>query len=291
MTTTIIERAPAKINLYLHVTGKREDGYHLLDSLAVFAKDGNEAADIITLRPADGFSLSIDGPYAVSLQGEDVEKNLITKALRVYSNASGNPLNLALTLTKNLPVASGIGGGSSDAAAALRAVAKFHGVPETHPALLEGARSIGADGTVCYYGKPTYMRGTGDELEPVNDLPRTWLLLANPNIPLPTAAVYKAREGAYLTQAPLNPMPASALELAEALSHRHNSLEAPALKLCEPIADVLDVLSAQAGCLLVRLSGSGATCFGVFETKEEAEKAKAHMRSQIGEWWLAVTGF
>lgn len=287
----ITERAPAKINLYLHITGKQADGLHLLDSLAVFAADEDEAADKVTLTPAPRYGLTLAGPYGAALQGEDPEKNLITKALRSLAAARNLPLDFTISLEKNLPVASGIGGGSSDAAAALRAAARHYGLGADDTALHGAAQSIGSDGVVCYRAQASYMGGTGNLLAPVAGLPRTFMLLANPNIPLPTGPVYQARTGAFTPAQPLERKAADARDLAAMLEARRNDLQPPAIQLCPTINDVLAALAAQEGCLLARLSGSGATCFALFETAAATQAARAALKSRHPSWWLVATSF
>ncbi len=288
---SIVERANAKINLYLHILDKRADGYHELESLAVFARHGDAASDVITLTPGGPYALTIDGPYAGSLNESDANNNLISKALNALAAKTGKALDFKIKLTKNLPIASGIGGGSSDAGAALRAAATFFGLAADDAALLDAARVIGADGLVCYRNQNAFMRGIGDIIEPVFPLPRTAMLLINPNIPLPTAAVYKQLDRRFSPALPFKREPKNVKQLGAMLGLRGNDLQKPALELCEAIQDVLDVIAAADGCLLARLSGSGATCFGLFESQEAAEAAATHIRSQIKEWWVATTGF
>lgn len=287
----IVERAPAKINLYLHVTGKREDGYHLLDSLVVFANDGMAAADEITLSPSDAYRLRLAGPQSALLQNENYDKNLVTIALRGLASKLGRAAHLDVRLFKNLPVASGIGGGSADAAAALRAAAKLWNVNVNSEAVVRTAKETGADVLACLYNKPCYFSGIGDVIDGVNGLPRTYMVLVNPNVPLATAHVFKARVGDFSHAARLPSLPHSAEELAAQLSARGNDLQEPAKLLCEPINDVLSALNAQQGCLLARLSGSGATCFGLFARIEDAEFTASTIRQLGNEWWVAVSGF
>lgn len=289
--TSIVERAPAKINLYLHVTGLREDGYHFLDSLVVFASDGMAAADKITLSLADSYSLKITGPYSSILKNESHDKNLVTKALRGLSSKLNRVPHYDVQLYKNLPVASGIGGGSADAAAALRAAAKLYNIAVDSDMVVRTAKETGADVLACLYNKPCYFGGIGDVIDGVDDLPRTYMVLVNPNVPLPTPHVFKARVGDFTAAARLPHMPKTAEELAALLSARTNDLQAPAKLLCEVITDVLASLNAQPNCLLARLSGSGATCFGLFSRIEDAEAAASAIRQLGREWWVAVSGF
>lgn len=288
--TLFTERAPAKINLYLHVTGKRADGYHLLDSLVVFADRGDGAADRISAEAAPDYRLVLTGPQAALLGDADPEKNLVTKALRRLAEKLQKKLAVAVTLHKVLPVASGIGGGSADAAAALRAVVRLWDVPLTHSALFEAAQETGADVPACLFNRPCYFGGIGEEITPLENIPALSLLLVNPAIPLPTVDVFRARQGPFTPPARFEVMPQTAEALAQALAVRRNDLEEPALTLCDAIADVLDEIRDQEGCLFARLSGSGATCFGIFRDDASARAAATRIRRRIGEWWVAVTG-
>lgn len=291
MSAAIIEKAPAKINLYLHVTGKRADGYHLLDSLVVFATQGDEACDILTLTPSSDFSLTFSGPYGTALSAEDVGNNLVTRVLEKAAAALHTTCPFHIHLEKRLPLASGIGGGSADAAAALRAAARLWDVPFDHPALLMAAASVGADIPACLFSTPLFFGGIGDEIARVASLPSLAMVLVNPGIPLPTAPVFKARQGDFTSLPRLQPMPQAGHDLVHALRGYRNDLEAPARSLCAAIDDVLASLHAAEGCLLARLSGSGATCFGLFDDAVKAEAAAHTLRRQIREWWIAVTGF
>lgn len=287
----IIERAHAKINLYLHITGQRPDGFHTLESLAVFAHHGDDASDHVLVMPGLSFALHLNGPYSNDLAIEDIHSNLISRALRVFAAESDLPLDFMIALTKNLPLASGIGGGSADAAAALRGAAFHHNLPFDHPALIKAAESIGSDGMVCYVNRPSYMRGTGNELERVDGLPSTAMLLVNPNIPLSTAAVYEARRGGFTPPKPLEKRPADVRELVDMLKKRKNDLEIPAMKLCPEIIDVKKALEKTKGCLMARLSGSGATCFGLYANQQERAEAAIAIREAHPYWWVVESGF
>jgi 4-diphosphocytidyl-2-C-methyl-D-erythritol kinase len=287
----ITERAAAKINLYLHVTGKRADGYHLLDSLVVFAGIGDAAADVVMVEEAKSFALTIDGPYGHALAGEDVQNNLITKAVMRLAEKKNRRADVVIHLIKNLPLASGIGGGSADAAAALRALAKIWELDADDPDLREAARQTGADMTACLINHPLYFGGIGDEIEEIPRLPAMGMLLVNPNAALPTAPVFKARQGDFTPANRLRPMPVSPQDFADALATRRNDLETPAMHICPAVGDVLTVLRQQKNILLARMSGSGATCFGLFETVAEAQEAAALMKAQHPQWWVAPTGF
>lgn len=274
--------APAKVNLTLRVTGRRADGYHLLDSLVVFADVG----DRLTVAPAEDLSLTIVGPFGAALAAEP--DNLVLRAARLLAEAAGLRPAGALTLEKNLPLASGIGGGSADAAAALRLLSAAWGVALDGAALAALALRLGADVPVCLARQAVRMAGIGETLSPVPVLPPLGLLLANPGLPCPTAAIFKARAAAGAGFSPADAVPASgygaATSFAAALAQSGNDLEAPAIAVTPAIADLLQVLRATQGSLLARMSGSGATCFALFADAGAARAAAAAL-SRPG-WWI-----
>lgn len=261
-----VEPARAKLNLALHVTGRRADGYHLLDSMVIFASAG----DVITLRPG-ALSLRVEGPFAQGLEGAD---NLCLRAARLVEGAA------AITLTKNLPVASGIGGGSADAAAVLRGLARMG-----HPLPADPQR-LGADVPVCLGSVPARMRGIGEQVQPLPALPPLHLVLANPGLAVPTPRIFAAL--ASRVNPPLPPIPrfADAQALAGWLGTTRNDLQGPALEQAPVIGQVLAALTAQ-GALLARMSGSGATCLGIFADAAAAKTAAAAL-SRHG-WWALAT--
>lgn len=271
------EPAPAKINLYLHITGRRADGYHLLDSLAVFAG----IADRITFAPSDALSLAVTGPFASSLSGE--VDNLVTRAARGLAAASGVRPAGTLTLDKQIPVASGIGGGSADAAAALRLLCRVWQLNPPAAVLDRIAAGLGADVPVCVRNRPARMRGVGEILAPAPTLPPCGLLLVNPGVPLPTASVFRARARGFSPVAVLPDGWETVHAMAASLSGLTNDLETPAIGLVPAIRDVLRAIADTRGCLLARMSGSGATCFGLFADAGEAEAAAAEL-ARPG-WW------
>jgi len=263
--------APAKVNLFLHVIGKRADGYHLLDSLAVFPAVG----DFCSVEPADALSLKITGPFGASLMAEP--GNLVLRAARLLKADGG----AELTLEKNLPVASGIGGGSADAAAALRMLSRHWGLDAP---LHDLALRLGADVPVCLASAPARMSGIGDLLLPAPNLPAFGILLCNPGIAVSTAEVFRARaEKTFSLPAELPESWPSAAEMAAALAELHNDLEDPAIGLAPVIGDVLAALRRLPGCLLARMSGSGATCFALFATRAAAAEAAAALNPPG--WW------
>jgi 4-diphosphocytidyl-2-C-methyl-D-erythritol kinase len=269
--------APAKVNLFLHVTGKRADGYHLLDSLVVFAG----IADRIAFAPSGTLSLKISGPFAGSLHAE--QDNLVLRAARALAAEAGIPPSGALHLDKQIPVASGIGGGSADAAAALRLLCRVWGVRPAGTVLDRIASGLGADVPVCLRSRPMRMRGVGEILTPAPALPQCGLVLVNPGVPLATKAVFGARCGEFSPEAALPAGWETAREMAGWLSRAGNDLETPAAGLVPAIRDVLSAIAGSPGCLLARMSGSGATCFGLFASAGDAEAAAAGIASP--DWW------
>lgn len=266
--------APAKVNLYLHVTGRRADGYHLLDSLAVFPAVG----DLLRATPAETVSLTVGGPFGAALAGE--ADNLVLRAARALAARAPGRAGARLELEKHLPVASGIGGGSADAAAALRLLASLWGVDADLPAL---AATLGADVPVCLASVPTRMAGVGEMLSAAPAVPACGMVLINPGVAVATPAVFRARTGVF---SPVAVLPAgwdSLTAMAADLARLNNDLQAPAIALCPVIAEVLAAVRGMAGCALARMSGSGATCFGLFADAAAAQAA-ARALARPG-WW------
>ncbi|MEO8240768.1 MAG: 4-(cytidine 5'-diphospho)-2-C-methyl-D-erythritol kinase [bacterium] len=266
--------ARAKINLALHVTGRREDGYHLLDSLVAFVDVG----DLVTVRPASTLSLTISGPQSANLSASD---NLVLKAARALHPSLG----AAITLHKTLPVSSGIGGGSADAAATLHALSQLWSLPLPLPATI---LALGADVPVCLAGHCARMQGIGDQITRVT-LPDAWLVLVNPGVALATADVFRALKNR--SNPPLDPLPPlpDAAGLARYLQAQRNDLEPPASLLAPPITATLAALNALPGCLLARMSGSGATCFGLFASQSAATNAAQSLSRSNPTHWIAAT--
>ncbi len=273
----VAEFAPAKVNLCLHVTGRRDDGYHLLDSLVVFAGVG----DRITLLPGKGLTLKLSGPESGDLAAEP--DNMVLRAARAM-RATGAEIRL----WKALPVASGIGGGSADAAATLRAVARLSGrpLPDAGKVL-----ALGADVPVCLAGGPVLMQGVGELLTPLPELPDFWVVLANPRLPVATPQVFAAL--AARDNPPLPGLPAAALRSAEAFAawlarETRNDLAAAARQVAPVLAQVEAALAAVPGCLLARMSGSGATHFGLFADKAGARSAARILEGAHPGWWVVA---
>ncbi len=279
--------AAAKINLYLHVTGRRGDGYHLLDSLVAFCGIG----DGLEARAADDLSLAIEGPFAAGVPAGD--DNLVLRAARALqaalggeNGALGGENGARLILRKRLPPASGIGGGSADAAATLRALMRlWHARPDE--AVLDAlALELGADVPVCLQGRAAFMGGIGEELTRAPPLPPASIVLANPGVPVATPEVFRRRAGPFSAPARFAEAPRDAGRLAELLSARRNDLDAPARALCPAIGEVVDALARCPGALLARMSGSGATCFGLFADAGQATEAAFALMRAHPHWWV-----
>lgn len=264
------------MNLHLHVTGRRPDGYHTLDSLVVFAG----AADRVRAAPGDALRLDVAGPEGGALAAEP--DNLVLRAARALAEAAGIAPRVALHLDKYLPVASGIGGGSADAAAALRALNGLWGLGWNEPRLARIGLQLGADIPACLSGRTCIMTGIGEVLAPAPRLPGCGLVLANPRTALPTPAVFRAREGAFSDPARFPAGWPDAAAMARDLAACRNDLERPAIALCPAVAEVLAALRTLPGCLLARMSGSGATCFGLFASAPEAARAAQRLPAA---WW------
>jgi 4-diphosphocytidyl-2-C-methyl-D-erythritol kinase len=275
--------------LTLRVLGRRPDGYHELESLVVFADLG----DHLTFARGGDLALSVSGPSAAAAgEGGD---NLVLKAARALAALRPDLVFGAFDLDKRLPVAAGLGGGSSDAAAALRLLADANGIARDDADLYAAARATGADVPVCLDPRPRIMRGVGEQLSPPLTLPRLPAVLVNPGVALPTKAVFaglKASPDApvQLDETALAKL-ADAGELVRQLADQTNDLGPPAMALQPVIAEVLAALCETGGCVLARMSGSGATCFGLFGTADEALAAEKAMSVAQPKWWVKATSF
>jgi len=280
---TIEEPASAKINLFLHVGMRRADGFHPLQSLAVFTVAG----DVLRAEAAPQLSLALEGPFAAGLRAES--DNLVLRAARALAAEAGTLAGASLTLTKNLPVASGIGGGSADAAAALRGLNAMWNTGKDPSALCKVAAALGSDIPVCVVSGPSFMEGRGEILRAAECIPRIPMLLVNPGVAVPTRDVFaalKTRSGTDLT---LPRAFADASGLLDFLSASRNDLEEPARALQPVIGDVLDRLAALPGVKLARMSGSGATCFALFADAAACDAAAGSLRRSTTGWWIAPT--
>ena len=277
--------ARAKVNLWLNVVGRRADGYHLLDSLVVFT----DLADTLEVGPSGGLSLTLEGPEAAGIAGE--ADNLVLRAARLLADRAGVSPRAALRLAKHIPVAAGLGGGSADAAAALRGLVELWRVAMPEEELFDLAAELGADVPMCLAGRAALASGVGEILRPAPPLPSCAILLVNPGTPLATPEVFAARRGAFSVA---NPAPSSwpdLATLAAVLSARGNDLTDAAISLSPAIADVLDALRRTHGARYAAMSGSGATCFALYDTVEAAGRAATHLPAG---WWrhagLVVSG-
>jgi 4-diphosphocytidyl-2-C-methyl-D-erythritol kinase len=271
---TAAETGWAKINLALHVRRRRADGYHDIETIFAFADFG----DGLSVRAADDVTLTIGGPFGEGLPAD--ESNLVMRAARALAGAYGIKAGAALALDKHLPVASGIGGGSADAAAALRLLNRFWGIDADEAALCAIAASLGADVPACVGSRTQRGDGVGEQLRTLadDDVRGKAVLLANPGIPLATGPVFAAWDGVDRGALAAGPPLAAAHE-------GRNDLEAPAIALCPVIGTVIAALAARPGVTLARMSGSGATCFALFEADADAMGARTAIAAAHPGWW------
>jgi 4-diphosphocytidyl-2-C-methyl-D-erythritol kinase len=281
----LVEKAPAKVNLTLRVAGRRADGYHEIESLVAFAT----VADVLRLAPGPILSLSVSGPTAAA--SGSVRDNLVLKAARALATQIEGLKLGRFALSKRLPVAAGLGGGSSDAAAALRLLARSNAIAADDPRLMQAARATGADVPVCLDPRPRLMCGIGEILSDPHKLPPLPAILVNPGVEVATREVFAAlRFEARSTSSQIRLSPiASSKKVLPALKQSGNDLESPAIKLQPVIADVLAELRALSECLLARMSGSGATCFGLFESPGAAAAAARRLLRKHPSWWIRAT--
>lgn len=263
--------AAAKLNLYLHVTSKRDDGYHELDSFVCFTEFG----DYLTLDPTKAFSLEVNGPFSKGLNTKD---NLILKAVQDLTTYAGKDPIGKITLTKNIPVAAGLGGGSADAAATIRLYEQLWDIKAPDDLLL----SLGADVPVCYAGASCRMSGIGEKIEPLeNPFKDMVVLLLNPNTPLSTKEVFQNL--GYSFDAPIKEIDKNTITDA------HNSLQETSVKLCPGIQTGLSFLRSQNGCIYARMAGSGPTIFGIFKDTNKANTAHKNAAKELSDWWSQLT--
>ena len=277
--------APAKVNLFLHVGPPGSDGYHPLASLVAFADVG----DRLSATPGRGLSLEVSGPFASALADEP--DNLVLRAVRALAGRCGVAADLALRLDKRLPIAAGLGGGSADAGAALRAAREVWGLEVDDAMLAEVAAGIGADGPMCLFARPAWAEGRGDRLTPERRLPPLPAVLVNPGVPSPTGPVYRAYDAdpAAGADRPADPDDWSVRGVIDWLGGRRNDLQAAAIALQPAIGQALAAVAATPGVRLARMSGSGATIFGLCETPESAAAAARRLAADQGEAWVRAT--
>lgn len=271
---TLIEPAPAKLNLALHVRRRRDDGYHELETLFAFVADGD------TVSLGEGEALAVDGPFAGALAGEG--DNLVTRAAARFAEIFGLPVPGRITLTKRLPVASGLGGGSADAAATLRLLARYHGVALDNPRLFACADALGSDVPACLYSRTARGTGRGERLTPITGAPETPVLLVNPRVAVSTAQVFARWDG--IDRGAIGE--GDLLAVAQA---GRNDLEPSALAIAPVIGDALALLRKQPGTTLVRMSGSGATCFALFTDIGARTAAATAIAAAQPDWWRLET--
>ena len=282
MADEIAEHAPAKVNLTLHVTGQRADGYHLLETLVVFTRTG----DRVSVRSAASDSLSLTGPFSGALgEGSD---NLVLRARNLLRDSFPQTPAVAITLEKNLPVASGLGGGSSDAAAALRALQRLWKLDIPPDFLAEAALALGADLPMCLAARPLLVRGIGEQLEEVNGLPSLAMVLVNPGVAVSTPAIFRALHSRQNPSLPPLPRQPGFAALVSWLETTRNDLQVPAALTVPAISEVLAALE-HSGAALSRMSGSGATCFGLYESDAHAAVAAARIAAAQPSWYVEAT--
>jgi 4-diphosphocytidyl-2-C-methyl-D-erythritol kinase len=280
----LIEKAPAKINLTLRIVGRRADGYHDLESLVAFAEIG----DRLRYSPGGQPALTVRGPTAQAAGA--IADNIVLRAARALADQVRGLEIGRFALSKHLPVAAGLGGGSADAAAALRMLARANRLASDDPRLMLAACRTGADVPVCLDSLPRVMRGIGDILSDPVRLPRLPVVLVNPGVAMPTREVFAAlilrpeRQPAFPAS-----LPADAADLVELIAAGRNDLEAPAIELQPRIAGVLVKLRSLPGCRLARMSGSGATCFALFGSGRAAASGARALRAEHADWWIRAT--
>jgi 4-diphosphocytidyl-2-C-methyl-D-erythritol kinase len=282
----LLVAAPAKLNLFLHVGDKRADGHHDLESLVAFTLCGDE----IHFEPDESISLSLSGPFGAQLSAD--EDNLALRAAMLLAEKTGIRRGARVHLCKILPVASGLGGGSADAAAVLRGLVRLWEIDFDREGLGEVGASLGADVPVCIDSTTAWMEGKGERVCALPPLPKARVLLVNPGVPVPTAQVFTTlRERRGVGATPPQGAFTDVYALAHFLRERTNDLEAPARAIAPIIGEVLQEIEKLPDVLLARMSGSGATCFGLFSDEEQVRGAGVVLRSRHPQWWIAETVF
>ena len=283
MSEPLVEKAPAKINLTLRVLGRREDGYHELESLVVFA----DLADKLDLEPSSATTLEISGPFAAACG--PVADNLVLKSVSALRHRKGRVKAGRFLLEKNIPVAGGVGGGSADAAAALRLLARVNGMASDDPRLASAALEVGADVPVCLESSARIMRGVGDLLSDRLFMPPLPALLVNPGVLLPTRDVFARFSGTPSNKKYLANVPRTFDSMIEFLTENGNDLTQAAIACAPVISEVLIVLRALPAVRFTRMSGSGPTCFALFSSAGEAQAAVRRLQAERKNWWVRST--
>ena len=283
MTAPVVIGAPAKVNLTLHVLGRRADGYHDLESLVAFAT----IHDVITVAPAEDWSLTVEGPFKDALRAEIGDnQNLVLRAGRILAEHLGRRDGAAIGLHKTIPIAAGLGGGSADAAATLLALCRLWHAELPLPVLAELGLRLGADLPVCLSSRAAYMAGIGERIQVAPEVPPLGIVLVNPGVALPTAMVFRGWQGKTATATRASYRPGDVPSLIAALHNGRNDLMASAIALAPVIGEVMTQIESAPGLLLARLSGSGPTCFGLFADSLAAEKAAASIATARPDWWV-----
>jgi len=282
---TVYVDLPAKVNLFLHVCGRREDGYHLLESLVTFTEFG----DRLSVRSADEFIFSAHGPFAKDLPSNP-DSNLVLKAARTLKEEAAADTGAQIMLEKNIPVSAGIGGGSADAAGTLRSLAELWRLKVDIQGLVQMARAIGSDVPVCVHSIPAIIEGAGEKVTPQDPLPACGVVLVNAGDPVSTGSVFFARKGTYTRSFPW-PEITSFDQLVFELALRRNDLSESSVKLSPLISDVLTTLSETRDCAYFQMSGSGGTCFGLYPSQQLAVEAARSISQSNPNWWCISTKF
>lgn len=279
--------APAKVNLTLNVMGRREDGYHMLQSLVTFTDIGDE----ITMVKSKDMIFDVSGPFAgdfskSEIRADNQSANLVIKAIHLLQNHFNIYQNFSIKMVKNLPLSSGIGGGTSDAACAVRMALKSYNVKMTDSLMQKLTQHIGADFPVCYHCKPAMIYGIGDVIQPLEDLPVMHMVLVNPLKPCPTANVFQSRGNVLSNAQPLQNNLKTNDALTSYIKSCGNDLTDAAVRIVPEIKDVLRELRDIPDCEYAEMSGSGATCFGLFGSMELATHGCALLREHYPDWWV-----
>jgi 4-diphosphocytidyl-2-C-methyl-D-erythritol kinase len=281
LSASISVRSKAKINLFLHVTGKRPDGYHMLESLVAFP---DFAHDVVCLSSAEGFSFGITGPFAQELEAQQSgRENLVTMAHELLQNFAGRKLPCCISLEKNLPIGSGMGGGSSNAATTVRLMENYFDLALTDDIRNHILVMLGADVAICYGAKTSYFSGIGDVISTAPALPPLYILLAWPGVHCSTQAVFEHRTSKDTATIPRPASFGTPSDFIDFIKSTHNDLEEPAIKLHPVIGDLRLWMQQQPGCHIARMSGSGSTIFGLFTKEDDCKKALANIPDKS--WW------
>ncbi len=282
--------APAKVNLFLHVTGKRNDGYHALDSLVTFADVG----DVIHFAPMDGFAFDIKGPFAGGFNTAEKSalpdsKNLLVRAVWMLARHTNNSPSFSIVLNKNIPLGAGLGGGSADAAAILWGLCRYWNIAPDPSMLKEMMMQLGADVPVCFESQTRFIAGAGEKMSAEIDIPEIYAVLIHPGKPCNTASIFRAYGGDFAIPVDRSTRFKEQSALIEFLKTTQNVLLSCAIKHVPEIQNCLTQLEDGNGCMLARMSGSGSSCFGIYASQEEAASARAAIQETNPDWWVKST--